>query len=61
MRRPAISISSCRSVKSASNGTRPCDEFSLIATPGHLPTLILGGHFVGGTIVRDGDAFRLAI
>ena len=25
------------------------------------PTLILGGHFVGGTIVRDGDAFRLAI
>jgi glyoxylase-like metal-dependent hydrolase (beta-lactamase superfamily II) len=25
------------------------------------PTLILGGHFVGGTIVRNGDAFRLAI
>jgi len=25
------------------------------------PTLILAGHFVGGTIVRDGDAFRLAM
>jgi hypothetical protein len=25
------------------------------------PTRILGGHFVGGTIVRDGDAFRLAM
>src|SRR5713226_4713636 len=25
------------------------------------PTLILGGHFVGGTIVRDGEAYRLAI
>ena len=25
-----------------------------------MPTLILGGHFVGGTIVR-GEAFRLAI
>jgi glyoxylase-like metal-dependent hydrolase (beta-lactamase superfamily II) len=24
------------------------------------PTLILGGHFAGGRIVRDGDAFRLA-
>jgi glyoxylase-like metal-dependent hydrolase (beta-lactamase superfamily II) len=24
------------------------------------PTLILGGHFAGGYIVRDGDAFRLA-
>jgi glyoxylase-like metal-dependent hydrolase (beta-lactamase superfamily II) len=24
------------------------------------PTLILGGHFTGGRIVRDGDAFRLA-
>lgn len=23
------------------------------------PTRILGGHFVGGTVVRDGDAFRL--
>jgi len=25
------------------------------------PTRILGGHFVGGTIVRDGEAFRLAV
>lgn len=25
------------------------------------PARILGGHFTGGTIVRDGDAFRLAI
>jgi glyoxylase-like metal-dependent hydrolase (beta-lactamase superfamily II) len=25
------------------------------------PTLILAGHFVGGTIVRDGDVFRLAM
>jgi glyoxylase-like metal-dependent hydrolase (beta-lactamase superfamily II) len=24
------------------------------------PTLTLAGHFVGGTIVRDGEAFRLA-
>ena len=32
--------------------------FSLFAG---TPTLILGGHFVGGTVVRDGEAFRLAI
>jgi glyoxylase-like metal-dependent hydrolase (beta-lactamase superfamily II) len=25
------------------------------------PTLILAGHFVGGTIVRDGDVFRLVM
>jgi len=25
------------------------------------PTLILAGHFVGGTIVRDGEVFRLGI
>jgi hypothetical protein len=23
------------------------------------PTLVLGGHFAGGRIARDGDAFRL--
>jgi len=33
----------------------PCSRF--VGTP----TLMLGGHFVGGTIVRDGEAFRLAI
>ena len=25
------------------------------------PTLILGGHFLGGRIVRDGEAFRPAM
>jgi hypothetical protein len=25
------------------------------------PARILGGHFVGGTIARDGDMFRLAM
>jgi glyoxylase-like metal-dependent hydrolase (beta-lactamase superfamily II) len=25
------------------------------------PTRILGGHFTGGTIVRDGEVFRLVM
>jgi glyoxylase-like metal-dependent hydrolase (beta-lactamase superfamily II) len=34
------------------------DLFSRFAD---TPARILGGHFTGGTIVRDGDAFRLAM
>jgi glyoxylase-like metal-dependent hydrolase (beta-lactamase superfamily II) len=33
----------------------------LFARLAGTPTIILGGHFVGGTIVRDGEAFRLAM
>lgn len=35
-----------------------CELFSRLAG---TPTRVLGGHFVGGTVVRDGDAFRLAM
>jgi glyoxylase-like metal-dependent hydrolase (beta-lactamase superfamily II) len=33
----------------------------LFARLAGTPTIILGGHFVGGTIMRDGEAFRLAM
>jgi len=39
-----------------SAGTR----HNLFARLAGTPTIILGGHFVGGTIVRDSKAFRLA-
>jgi hypothetical protein len=44
-------------------GQRRSTIASMIAnrSPAGTPTPILGGPFVGGTIVRDGDAFRLAI
>ena len=36
-------------------------RYALLNRFAGTPAVVLGGHFAGGTIVRDGDAFRLVM